>query len=192
MAMPKGGNCPSADEFVVARNAVSPSPSDERALATERPAVGGTRYVPATYVPARNLIFLSLALAWAEVLGASDIFIGANIVDYSGYPDCRPAFLRCFEKLARLATKAGAVGGRRFRIRAPLLRMSKAAIVATGAKLGVDFALTHSCYDPSPRGLACGLCDSCRLRLKGFAEAGIGDPAQYKTRPECPNPGHET
>lgn len=135
--------------------------------------------VPPTYVPARNTILLSLALAWAEVLGIRDIFIGANVVDYSGYPDCRPAFLRCFERLSYLATKRGMEEGMRFRIRAPLLHMSKAQIIRTGTKLGVDFRLTHTCYTPSPRGLACGLCDSCRLRLAGFAKAGIRDPARY-------------
>ncbi|MDQ7779669.1 MAG: 7-cyano-7-deazaguanine synthase QueC [Planctomycetota bacterium] len=135
--------------------------------------------VPSTYVPARNLIFLSIALAWAETLRAADIFIGANVVDYGGYPDCRPAFLRGFERLAGPATKAGSESTLRFRVRAPLLYRSKKEIVLLGARLGVDFSKTHSCYDPSPRGLACGRCDSCANRLKGFRDAGLRDPAKY-------------
>ena len=134
--------------------------------------------VPITYVPARNTIFLSYALAWAEVLGANDIFLGVNAVDYSGYPDCRPEFLRAFEQLANLATRAG-VEGSRFAIHAPLLNLSKAQIIRRGLSLGVDYALTHSCYDPTTDGLACGVCDSCQLRLKGFREAGIADPIRY-------------
>ena len=134
--------------------------------------------VPITYVPARNTIFLSYALAWAEVLGANDIFLGVNAVDYSGYPDCRPEFLRAFEQLANLATRAG-VEGSRFAIHAPLLNLSKAEIIGRGLSLGVDYALTHSCYDPTTDGLACGVCDSCQLRLKGFREAGIADPIRY-------------
>jgi 7-cyano-7-deazaguanine synthase len=134
--------------------------------------------IPITYVPARNTIFLSYALAWCEVLGAADIFIGANAIDYSGYPDCRPEFISAFEHLARVATKAG-VEGTQFRIHAPLLSMSKADIIRKGAELGVDFSLTHSCYDPTADGLACGECDSCRLRLAGFREAGIADPIDY-------------
>ena len=134
--------------------------------------------IPSTYVPARNTIFLSYALAWCEVLGAEDIFIGANAVDYSGYPDCRPAFLTAFEQLAAVATKAG-VEGTRFRIHAPLISLSKADIVRKGAELGVDFSLTHSCYDPTADGLACGACDSCRIRLEGFRSAGIQDPISY-------------
>lgn len=137
--------------------------------------------IPSTYVPARNTIFLSYSLAWCEVLGAQDIFIGANAVDYSGYPDCRPAFITAFEQLAAVATKAG-VEGTRFRIHAPLISMSKADIIRTGAGLGVDFALTHSCYDPSTDGLACGACDSCRIRLEGFRGAGIQDPIPYSSR----------
>jgi 7-cyano-7-deazaguanine synthase len=132
--------------------------------------------IPSTYVPARNTIFLSLALAWAEVVEAGAIVIGVNALDYSGYPDCRPEYLRAFERLASLATKAG-VEGRPLRIFAPLLRMSKAEIIRTGIGLGLDYAVTHSCYDPDPRGQACGRCDSCRLRARGFAEAGIPDPA---------------
>jgi 7-cyano-7-deazaguanine synthase len=134
--------------------------------------------IPVTYVPARNTIFLSYALAWCEVLGAADIFIGANAVDYSGYPDCRPAFIDAFEQLARVATKAG-VEGTRFRIHAPLISMSKAQIIRKGAELGVDFSLTHSCYDPTMDGLACGVCDSCRIRLDGFRDAGLEDPISY-------------
>src|SRR3954467_444770 len=134
--------------------------------------------IPITYVPARNTIFLSYALAWCEVLGAADIFIGANAIDYSGYPDCRPEFISAFEKLAGLATKAG-VEGTTFRIHAPLISMSKADIIRKGAELGVDFSLTHSCYDPTADGLACGECDSCRLRLAGFRDAGLTDPIAY-------------
>lgn len=132
--------------------------------------------IPPTYVPARNTVFLSLALAWAEVLGAHDIFIGVNALDYSGYPDCRPEYIEAFEGMARLATKAG-VEGQRFRVHAPLIRMTKAEIVRAGTSLGVDYGLTHSCYDPSADGRPCGHCDSCLLRAKGFAEAGIADPA---------------
>ena len=134
--------------------------------------------IPITYVPARNTIFLSYALAFAEVIGAADIFIGVNAVDYSGYPDCRPEFLAAFEQLASRATKAGAEGTR-FQIHAPLLTLSKADIVRQGAALGVRFDLTHSCYDPGADGAACGSCDSCQLRLKGFAAAGLADPVRY-------------
>ena len=131
--------------------------------------------IPITYVPARNTVFLALALAWAEVVGARDIFIGVNALDYSGYPDCRPAYLAAFEQLTALATKAG-VEGSAFRIRAPLLEMSKAEIIRRGLALGLDYGLTHSCYDPAPAGTPCGHCDSCRLRAKGFEEAGATDP----------------
>ena len=131
--------------------------------------------IPPTYVPARNTVLLSLALAWAEVLGAGDLVIGVNAVDYSGYPDCRPEYIDAFERLAALATKAGVEGGR-FRIRAPLLDMTKADIVRRGHALGLDYGLTHSCYDPTPAGAPCGRCDSCRLRARGFAEAGLVDP----------------
>jgi 7-cyano-7-deazaguanine synthase len=131
--------------------------------------------IPPTYVPARNTVFLSLALAWAEVLDARDIAIGANALDYSGYPDCRPDYLEAFERLAALATRAGVEGGR-FRIHAPLLHMSKAEIVRTGLSLGLDYGLTHSCYDPDSAGRPCRRCDSCVLRAKGFAEAGVDDP----------------
>ncbi len=137
--------------------------------------------IPITYVPARNTIFLSYALGWAEVLGATDIFLGVNAVDYSGYPDCRPEFLQAFEALAAVATKAG-VEGARVHLHAPLLEMSKADIVRKGAELGVDFSLTHSCYDPDESGAACGSCDSCSLRLRGFHEAGIRDPIRYAER----------
>lgn len=137
--------------------------------------------IPITYVPARNTIFLSYGLACAEVIGARDIFIGVNAVDYSGYPDCRPQFIEQFEKVANLATRAG-VSGDAFRIRTPLVQLSKAEIVRRGAELGVDFALTHSCYDPAPDGAACGTCDSCQLRLAGFREAGVTDPVRYATR----------
>ncbi len=135
--------------------------------------------IPVTYVPARNTIFLSFALAWAEVTRASDIFIGVNDIDYSGYPDCRPEFTEAFERLANLATKAGVEGRTRMKIHTPLIQLSKCAIIRLGAELGVDFRLTHSCYDPDENGRACGLCDSCRLRLQGFREAGIEDPIEY-------------
>jgi len=137
--------------------------------------------IPVTYVPARNTIFLSIALGWAEVLGASDIFIGVNALDYSGYPDCRPEFIEAFEKMANLGTKAG-VEGKRFKVHTPLIRMTKGEIIKKGIELGVDYSLTHSCYDPTPEGLACGECDSCLLRKKGFSEAGIKDPLRYATK----------
>ncbi len=135
--------------------------------------------IPATYVPARNTIFLSFALGWAERLSVQDIFIGVNAVDYSGYPDCRPEYIEAFERLAKLATKAGVEGQMLLKIHTPLIAMTKADIVRTGLKLGVDYSLTHSCYDPEVAGLACGRCDSCLLRLKGFAEAGARDPLRY-------------
>jgi 7-cyano-7-deazaguanine synthase len=134
--------------------------------------------IPVTYVPARNTIFLAFALAWAEVLAARDIFIGVNAIDYSGYPDCRPEFIAAFERLANLATKAG-VEGDHIRIHTPLIKMTKAEIIKTGIELGVDYRLTHSCYDPTPDGRACGQCDSCLLRKKGFKEAGVPDPTKY-------------
>ncbi len=134
--------------------------------------------IPVTYVPARNTIFLSFALGWAEVLGAADIFIGVNALDYSGYPDCRPEFIAAYERMANCATKAG-VEGRPYHIQAPLIDLTKAEIIRLGLKLGVDYGLTHSCYDPTPEGLSCGRCDSCRLRLKGFADAGSRDPLSY-------------
>lgn len=135
--------------------------------------------IPATYVPARNTIFLSFALAWAERLESEDIFIGVNALDYSGYPDCRPEYIAAFERMANLATKAGVEGRLRLQIHAPLIRMTKAEIIKTGLRLGIDYSLTHSCYDPQPSGLACGICDSCQLRLKGFAEAQACDPLGY-------------
>lgn len=134
--------------------------------------------IPVTYVPARNTIFLSIALGWAEALGASDIFIGVNALDYSGYPDCRPEFIEAFERMANLGTKAG-VEGNRFKVHTPLIRMTKGEIIKKGMELGIDYSLTHSCYDPTPEGLACGECDSCLLRKKGFSEAGIKDPLRY-------------
>lgn len=135
--------------------------------------------VPITYVPARNTIFLSYALAWAEVLDARDIFVGVNAVDYSGYPDCRPEYIAAFERMANLATRSG-IEGRAVRIRAPLIQLTKAQIIALGTSLEVDYALTTSCYDPDDDGTACGHCDACRLRLKGFADAGLPDPVRYR------------
>ncbi len=135
--------------------------------------------IPVTYVPGRNTLFLSYAMAWAEVVGATEIFIGVNALDYSGYPDCRPEYLEAFAKMANLATKAG-VEGRKLQIRAPLMEMTKKEIIQQGVALGVDYSLTHSCYDPAADGRACGGCDSCRLRLKGFAEAGLTDPVLYQ------------
>lgn len=140
----------------------------------ESPAAG----IPVTYVPARNTIMLSVALGWAEVLGAQDLFVGVNAVDYSGYPDCRPAFVEAFERLANLATKA-AVEGQRLRVHAPLIHLTKAGIVRRGIELGVDFAATVSCYQADAQGRACGRCDACRLRAQGFAEAGVADPTRY-------------
>jgi 7-cyano-7-deazaguanine synthase len=136
--------------------------------------------IPVTYVPARNIIFLSLALAWAEVLETRDIFIGVNALDYSGYPDCRPDFIAAFETMAALGTKAGREG-KGFKIHTPLIHLNKAQIIQKGLALGVDFSLTSTCYDPSPQGVACGQCDACRLRRKGFAEAGLEDPVRYQT-----------
>lgn len=135
--------------------------------------------IPITYVPARNTIFLSVAMGWAEVLGATDLFIGVNAVDYSGYPDCRPEFIAAFERLASLATKVGVEGTAKWKVHAPLVSLSKADIIRQGVALGVDYGLTHSCYDPDSTGRSCGHCDSCQLRLKGFAEAGLVDPAAY-------------
>ena len=138
-----------------------------------------TDEIPVTYVPARNTIFLSLAMAWAETLNASDIFIGVNALDYSGYPDCRPEYIKAFEYMANLATKAAVEGGLKLKIHTPLINMTKAQIISKGMELGVDYAVTHSCYDPSPEGLACGYCDSCILRKKGFMEAKVKDPTKY-------------
>jgi len=152
--------------------------TDDVAVPKQRPEREIVHGIPVTYVPARNTIFLAYALAWAEVIPANDIFIGVNAIDYSGYPDCRPEFIEAFESLANLATKAG-VEGRRFQIHTPLIKFSKADIVRKAVDLGVDLSLTHSCYDPTREGLACGECDSCLLRLKGFREAGITDPIRY-------------
>jgi 7-cyano-7-deazaguanine synthase len=135
--------------------------------------------IPVTYVPARNTIFLSFALAWAEVLGSTDIFIGVNALDFSGYPDCRPQYIHAYERMANLATRAGVEGGRALTIHTPLISLTKAQIIRRGLDLGVDYGLTSTCYDPSPDGFACGQCDACLLRLKGFAENGIADPAKY-------------
>jgi len=152
----------------------------EIAVPKDRSADDMSHGVPITYVPARNTILLGLALGFAEVVGAFDIFIGANVLDYSGYPDCRPEFLAAFEQLANLATKAGTEGAGKFRVHSPLLKLTKAEIIREGVKLGVDYALTLSCYDPDATGRACGRCDSCLLRKKGFAEAGVPDPTQYQ------------
>ena len=160
-----GGSALTADVEV-------PKSRTEREIADE---------IPVTYVPARNTIFLAYALGWAEVMGAHDIFIGVNAIDYSGYPDCRPEFIRAFERMANLATKEG-IEGRRITIQTPLINLTKAEIIKMGHALGVDFSLTHSCYDPDSDGSACGTCDSCLLRKKGFKEAGILDPARYKTQ----------
>ena len=149
--------------------------TDNRVAVPESEAAG----IPVTYVPARNSLLLSLALGWAEVVGAADIFVGVNAVDYSGYPDCRPEFIDAFERLARLATKAG-VEGTQFKIQAPLIAMSKADIIRTGTDLGVNFAMTVSCYQAADDGAACGKCDSCRLRAAGFTDAGIADPTRYR------------
>ena len=157
-----GGSSLTSDDAV-------PKNRDAQALATD---------IPSTYVPARNTIFLSVALGFAETLGATDLVAGMNVLDYSGYPDCRPEFVRAFESLAGLATRAG-VEGAHFRVHTPLMSLDKAGIVRLGTTLGVDYSLTHSCYDPSPAGLACGECDSCQLRAKGFREAGVPDPTRY-------------
>jgi 7-cyano-7-deazaguanine synthase len=140
------------------------------------------REIPVTYVPARNTIFLSFALAWAEVLGCNDIFIGVNAVDYSGYPDCRPEYIAAYEAMANLATKSGVQGGNRLTLHTPLIRLTKSEIIQRGRLLGVDYSLTTSCYDPQPDGRACGQCDACLIRLRGFADAGIPDPISYVSR----------
>ena len=145
----------------------------------DRTDLGNPDQIPPTYVPVRNTIFLSHALAWAEVLGAFDIFIGVNTTDYSGYPDCRAEFITAFEKLANLATAAAIQGKGQYRIHTPIINMTKAQIILTGIKLGVDYSLTYSCYDPDKQGKSCGRCDACRLRLKGFAEASLRDPIEY-------------
>jgi 7-cyano-7-deazaguanine synthase len=148
------------------------------AVPKDRDEAAMTAAIPSTYVPARNSVFLSVALGLAETLGATDLVAGMNVLDYSGYPDCRPEFVRAFEALANVATRAG-VEGARFTVHTPLMQLDKAGIIGLGMSLGVDYALTHSCYDPSPAGLACGACDSCRLRAKGFREAGVADPTRY-------------
>lgn len=150
----------------------------------EVPKSGVGTDIPVTYVPARNTIFLSFALGWAEVLGAFDIFIGVNALDYSGYPDCRPEYIAAFENMANLATKAAVEGTGRYSIHTPLISLTKAQIIRKGLALGVDYGKTHSCYDPTPQGLSCGRCDSCRLRLKGFTEAGAEDPLRYADKSE--------
>lgn len=158
-----GGSALTADIAV-------PKDRDEQAMSSG---------IPITYVPARNTIMLSVALGFAETLGAADLFVGVNAVDYSGYPDCRPEYLAAFETLANLATKAGVEGALKFTVHAPLIALSKAEIIRRGTELGVDFSLTHSCYDPDAAGRACGRCDSCRIRAKGFADAGVPDPTVY-------------
>ena len=153
--------------------------TSDLAVPKGRPIEAMGQGIPVTYVPARNTIFLSFALAWAEVLGASDIFLGVNALDYSGYPDCRPEYIAAYERMANLATKAGVEGQQRLTIHTPLIQLSKAQIIQRGLALEVDYGLTITCYDPSPEGLACGQCDACLLRLKGFAEAGVADPVEY-------------
>ena len=153
--------------------------TDEIAVPKDRDEKEMSREIPITYVPARNTIFLSYALAWAEVRGVHDVFIGVNAVDYSGYPDCRPEFIEAFERMANLATKMTA-SGEKFRVHAPLIHLAKAQIIRRGVELGVDYSLTHSCYDPDAQGKACGRCDSCLLRKRGFAEAGVADPTAYQ------------
>ena len=153
--------------------------TDDLEVPKDRPDEAISRGIPITYVPARNTVFLSLALAWAETLAAFDIFIGVNCVDYSGYPDCRPEFLHAFENLANLATRAGVEGEGRYRIHAPLLTLDKGQIIRRGLDLGVDYSLTHSCYDPTPDGAACGRCDSCRIRRSAFERLGMADPIAY-------------
>lgn len=157
--------------------------SDGIAVPKGRSTAQMSHDIPVTYVPARNTIFLSFALALAEVLGSSDIFIGVNALDYSGYPDCRPEYIDAYERMANLATRAGVEGTQRLKIHTPLIRLTKAQIIRLGIELGVDYSLTTSCYDPAPDGAACGRCDSCLLRLRGFEEAGVADPVRYATTP---------
>jgi 7-cyano-7-deazaguanine synthase len=157
-------------------DAIGGSALTDRSIAV--PEAGG-RGIPVTYVPARNTVFLALALGWAEVLGSTDLFVGVNAVDYSGYPDCRPAFIEAFERLANVATKAG-VEGQVFKVHAPLIRMSKAEIIHAGTALGVDYGMTVSCYQADEQGAACGRCDACRLRAEGFRAAGVPDPTRYR------------
>lgn len=157
--------------------------TDDLSVPLDRDEAEMSHGIPITYVPARNTVFLALALGYAEVVGAADLYIGVNAIDYSGYPDCRPEFIAEFEKLANLATKAGVEHTMSFQIHAPLIKMTKAEIIRRGYELGVDYGLTHSCYAPNAGGIACGRCDACQLRLKGFAEAGISDPVAYQNRP---------
>jgi 7-cyano-7-deazaguanine synthase len=154
--------------------------ADDIAIPKDRDLDQMGQGIPVTYVPARNTIFLSYALAWAEVLGANDIFVGVNALDYSGYPDCRPEYIAAYERMANLATKAAVEGRQRLTIHTPLITLTKRQIIQKGLELGVDYALTRTCYDPSPQGEACGHCDACLLRLKGFSEIGIEDPAPYQ------------
>jgi 7-cyano-7-deazaguanine synthase len=154
--------------------------TSETAVPKDRPLEEMAAGIPVTYVPARNTVFLAIALGWAEALGAFDIWIGVNALDYSGYPDCRPTFIEAFEKMANAGTKAGTQGTGTFRINTPLIRFKKSEIILYGRNLRVDFSLTHSCYDPDAQGAACGRCDSCQLRLKGFREAGVDDPIVYR------------
>jgi len=155
--------------------------TDDIAVPLDRDDEQIAQGIPVTYVPARNTVLLAVGLGYAEVVGAADLFIGVNAIDYSGYPDCRPEFIAAFEKLARLATKAGVEGRIAFRIHTPLIRLTKAEIIRRGIELGVDYSLTHSCYHPSESGIACGRCDACHLRLKGFSEAGLADPIAYQS-----------
>ena len=164
--------------------------TDELAVPKHRTSEEMSRGIPITYVPARNTIFLAYALAFAEVIQSQDLFIGVNALDYSGYPDCRPEYIHAFEAMANLATKAAVEGRQRLQIHTPLIHLSKAQIIHRGLELGVDYALTHSCYDPAPDGAACGQCDSCLLRLKGFGEAGVSDPLTYRAAPHPPPQPH--
>ena len=162
--------------------AIGGSALTDRGLEVPKDRTDMANDIPITYVPARNTVFLSYALAWAEVLGAWDIFIGVNATDYSGYPDCRPEYIAAFENMANLATAAAVEGKGRYTIHGPIIEMTKAQIIQTGTKIGVDYSITHSCYDPDPEGRPCGHCDSCQLRLKGFAQAGLTDPVQYASK----------
>ena len=178
-----------AERFGVARHVISDidlrafggsALTSDIAVPKNRPLDAMGEGIPVTYVPARNTIFLSFALAWAETIGASDIFLGVNAIDYSGYPDCRPEYIAAYERMANLATRAGVEGQQRLTMHTPLIELTKAQIIARGLTLGVDYSMTLTCYDPSPEGEACGHCDACLLRLKGFAEAGLADPARYQ------------
>ncbi len=174
-----GGSALTTDDIPVPKAPSGSAPASVSGTPNNAAVSGSvSKEIPVTYIPARNTVFLSHALAWAEALGAFDIFIGVNAVDYSGYPDCRPAFVEAFENLANLATREGVEGGH-YTIHAPLIQMNKAEIIQTGMALGVDYALTHSCYDPDPMGRACGACDACRLRRAGFEQAGVKDPTPY-------------